>query len=128
MKVEVETNPVLLPTSPRCRAHILKTETFYSYKPSNWRTNSQPERTTETLKACTPITSLTRADYPIKGLQQHPVKDAPGSDNSKYLKFSYPTSKSGEVHRVVLIALQTDILYSNLSTISTQQPKYPTHR
>ncbi|KAI5340226.1 hypothetical protein L3X38_019500 [Prunus dulcis] len=38
----------------------------------------------------------TRADYPIKGLQQHPVKDAPGSDSSKYLKYPYPSSKSGE--------------------------------
>ncbi|KAI5332212.1 hypothetical protein L3X38_022341 [Prunus dulcis] len=41
--------------------------------------------------------SPTRADYPIKGLQQHPVKDAPGSDSSKYLKYPYPSSKSGEV-------------------------------
>ncbi|CAL8989241.1 unnamed protein product [Prunus brigantina] len=65
-------------------------------EPSNWGTNSQPARTTETLKACTPESSPTRADYPIKGLQQHPVKDAPGSDNSKYLKFPYPSSKSGE--------------------------------
>ncbi|KAI5332443.1 hypothetical protein L3X38_022572 [Prunus dulcis] len=43
------------------------------------------------------MTSPTRPDYPIKGIQQHPVKDVPGSDNSKYLKFSYPSSKSGEV-------------------------------
>ncbi|CAL8163129.1 unnamed protein product [Prunus armeniaca] len=97
-------------------------------EPSNWGTNSQPARTAETLKARTSVTSPTRTDYPIKGLQQHLVKDAPGSNKSKYLKFPYPSSKFGEVHRVVLKALQTDILYSNLSTISTQQPKYPTHR
>ncbi|KAI5336147.1 hypothetical protein L3X38_015413 [Prunus dulcis] len=41
----------------------------------------------------------TCADYPIKGLQQHPVKDAPGFDNSKYLKSPYPSSKSGELHQ-----------------------------
>ncbi|KAI5351618.1 hypothetical protein L3X38_004509 [Prunus dulcis] len=64
------------------------------------------------------------ADYPIKGLQQNPIKDAPGSDISKYLKSPYPSSKSGEIHRVVLIALQTDILYSPLSTISSQQPNF----
>ncbi|CAL2253105.1 unnamed protein product [Prunus armeniaca] len=96
-------------------------------KPSNWGTNSQLARTAETLKDCTSVISPMRADYPIKGLQQHPVKDALGSDNFKYLKFPYPSSKSEEVHRVVLIALQTDILYSNLSTISSQQSKYPTH-
>ncbi|CAL2255865.1 unnamed protein product [Prunus armeniaca] len=74
-------------------------------EPSNWGTNSQPARIAETLKARMPITSPTRTDYPIKGLQQHSVKDALGSDNSKYLKFPYPSSKSGEVHRVMLIAL-----------------------
>ncbi|KAI5335878.1 hypothetical protein L3X38_026012 [Prunus dulcis] len=35
-------------------------------------------------------------DYPIKGLLQHPVKDALGSDISEYLKFPYPSSKSEE--------------------------------
>ncbi|KAI5313666.1 hypothetical protein L3X38_042842 [Prunus dulcis] len=65
-------------------------------EPSNWGTNSQPARTVETLKARTSVTSPTCADYPIKGLQQHPVKDAPSSDNSKYLKFPYLNSKSGE--------------------------------
>lgn len=94
---------------------------------SNWGTNSQSARTVNNLKTRTYVISPTRADYPIKGLQQHPIKDAPGSDNSKYLKSPYPSSKSGEVHRVVLIALKTDILYSPLSTISSQQPKYPTH-
>ncbi|KAI5335082.1 hypothetical protein L3X38_025215 [Prunus dulcis] len=34
--------------------------------------------------------------YPIKGLQQQPVKEAPGSAISKYFKFPYPSSKSGE--------------------------------
>ncbi|CAL8163122.1 unnamed protein product [Prunus armeniaca] len=48
--------------------------------PSNGGTNSQPARTTETLKARTSVTSPTRADHPIKGLQQHPVKDAPVSE------------------------------------------------
>ncbi|KAI5315569.1 hypothetical protein L3X38_044745 [Prunus dulcis] len=51
------------------------------------------------------VTSPTRADYPIKGLQQHPVKDALGFDNSKYLKFPYPSSKSGEVHRFLVTVL-----------------------
>ena len=96
-------------------------------EPSNWGTNSQPARTVDSLKTRKSVTSPTRADYPIKGLQQHPVKDASGSDNSKYLKFPYPSSKSGEVHRVVLTAHQTGILYSPLSTISSQQPKYLTH-
>ncbi|KAI5315706.1 hypothetical protein L3X38_044882 [Prunus dulcis] len=32
------------------------------------------------------VISPMHVDYPIKDLQQHPVKDAPGSDNSKYLK------------------------------------------
>ena len=96
-------------------------------EPSNWGTNSQPERTVDNLKTRTSVNSPTRADYPIKGLQQHPVKDAPGPDNSKYLKSPYPSSTSGEVHRVVLTAHQTDILYSPLSTISSQQPKYLTH-
>ncbi|KAI5314492.1 hypothetical protein L3X38_043668 [Prunus dulcis] len=96
-------------------------------EPSNWGTNSQPARTVDNLKTRTSVISPTRADYPIKGLQQHPVKDAPGSDSSKYLKYPYPSSKSGEVHRVVLIAHQTDILYSPLSTISSQQPKYLAH-
>ncbi|KAI5334281.1 hypothetical protein L3X38_024414 [Prunus dulcis] len=65
-------------------------------EPSNWRTNSQLARTVETLKTRTPNTSPTRPDYPIKGLQQHFVKDGPSSDISKYLKFPYPSSKSGE--------------------------------
>ncbi|BBH03701.1 Leucine-rich repeat protein kinase family protein, partial [Prunus dulcis] len=43
----------------------------------NRGTNSQPARTIDTLKTRTSVTSPTRADYPIKGLQQHPVKDAP---------------------------------------------------
>ncbi|CAL8083659.1 unnamed protein product [Prunus armeniaca] len=73
-------------------------------EPSNWETNSQPARTTETLKARMPVTSPMRANYPIKGLQQHPVKDAPGFDNSKYLKFPYPSSKSGELPRVAVAA------------------------
>ncbi|KAI5332532.1 hypothetical protein L3X38_022661 [Prunus dulcis] len=68
-------------------------------EPSNWGTNSQPARTVDNLKTRTSVISPTRADYPIKGLQQHPVKDAPGSDSSKYLKYPYPSSKSGEPHR-----------------------------
>ncbi|KAI5335289.1 hypothetical protein L3X38_025422 [Prunus dulcis] len=56
-------------------------------EPSNWGTNSQPTRIADTLKTRTSVTSPTLADYPIKGLQQHPVKDAPGSDISKYIKF-----------------------------------------
>ncbi|KAI5318016.1 hypothetical protein L3X38_037724 [Prunus dulcis] len=67
-------------------------------EPSNWGTNSQPARTVDNLKTRTSVISPTRADYPIKGLQQHPVKDAPGSDNSKYLKYPYASSKSGEDH------------------------------
>ncbi|KAI5345182.1 hypothetical protein L3X38_013061 [Prunus dulcis] len=58
-----------------------------------------PARTVDNLKTRTSVISPTRADYPIKGLQQHPVKDAPGSDSSKYLKYPYPSSKSGEPHR-----------------------------
>ncbi|KAI5328127.1 hypothetical protein L3X38_027523 [Prunus dulcis] len=57
-----------------------------------------PARTVDNLKTRTSVISPTRADYPIKGLQQHPVKDAPGSDSSKYLKYPYPSSKSGEDH------------------------------
>ncbi|KAI5318146.1 hypothetical protein L3X38_037854 [Prunus dulcis] len=68
-------------------------------EPSNWGTNSQPARTVDNLKTRTSVISPTRADYPIKGLQQHPVKDAPGSDSSKYLKYLYPSSKSGELHQ-----------------------------
>ncbi|KAI5353396.1 hypothetical protein L3X38_006289 [Prunus dulcis] len=68
-------------------------------EPSNWGTNSQPARTVDNLKTRTSVISPTRADYPIKGLQQHPVKDAPGSDSSKYLKYPYPSSTSGEPHR-----------------------------
>ncbi|KAI5337049.1 hypothetical protein L3X38_016318 [Prunus dulcis] len=68
-------------------------------EPSNWGTNSQPARTVDNLKTRTSVISPTRADYPIKGLQQHPVKDAPGSDSSKYLKYPYPSSKSGECPR-----------------------------
>ncbi|KAI5349867.1 hypothetical protein L3X38_002758 [Prunus dulcis] len=58
-------------------------------EPSNWGTNSQPARTVDNLKTRTSVISPTRADYPIKGLQQHPVKDAPGSDSSKYLKYPF---------------------------------------
>ncbi|CAL2277682.1 unnamed protein product [Prunus armeniaca] len=36
-------------------------------EPSNWGTNSQPARTAETLKTRTPVTSPTRANYPVKG-------------------------------------------------------------
>ncbi|CAL2227938.1 unnamed protein product [Prunus armeniaca] len=47
-------------------------------EPTNWGTNSQPARTAETLKARMPVTSPTRADYPIKGLQQHSLQGCPG--------------------------------------------------
>ncbi|KAI5342771.1 hypothetical protein L3X38_010647 [Prunus dulcis] len=70
-------------------------------EPPNWGTNSQPARTVDNLKTRTSVISPTRADYPIKGLQQHPVKDAPGSDSSKYLKYPYPSSKSGEERNVL---------------------------
>ncbi|KAI5351721.1 hypothetical protein L3X38_004612 [Prunus dulcis] len=46
-----------------------------------------PARTVDALKTRTSVISPTLADYPIKGLQQHPVKDALSSDISKYLKF-----------------------------------------
>ncbi|KAI5320768.1 hypothetical protein L3X38_040476 [Prunus dulcis] len=68
-------------------------------EPSNWGTNSQPARTVDNLKTRTSVISPTRADYPIKDLQQHPVKDVPGSDSSKYLKYPYPSSKPGEPHQ-----------------------------
>ncbi|KAI5324034.1 hypothetical protein L3X38_033107 [Prunus dulcis] len=58
---------------------------------------SQQAHTVDSLKIHTSVTSPTCANYPIKCPQQHPVKDALGSNNSKYLKFPYPSSKSGEV-------------------------------
>ncbi|CAL8162411.1 unnamed protein product [Prunus armeniaca] len=97
-------------------------------EPSKWGTNSQLARTAETLKACTPENQSYVRKLPNQGSTATSRQGCPGSDKFKYLKFPYPSSKSGEVHRVMLIALQTDILYSNISTISTQQPKYPTHR
>ncbi|CAL8157662.1 unnamed protein product [Prunus armeniaca] len=95
---------------------------------SNWGTNAQPARTAETLKACTLENQSYTRRLPNQGSTATSRQGCPGSDKSKYLKFPYPSSNFREVHRVVLIALQTDILYSNLSTITTQQPKYPTHR
>ncbi|CAL9015250.1 unnamed protein product, partial [Prunus brigantina] len=45
---------------------------------SNWGTNSQPARTADTVKACTPEIPVLRAQTTTpQGPRQHPVKDAP---------------------------------------------------
>ncbi|KAI5344561.1 hypothetical protein L3X38_012438 [Prunus dulcis] len=63
----------------------------------NFGVPTNPKPVSSQKASCYEDASPTRADYPIKGLQQHPVKDAPGSDSSKYLKYPYPSSTSGEV-------------------------------
>ncbi|CAL2246806.1 unnamed protein product [Prunus armeniaca] len=96
-------------------------------EPSNWGDKLSARTYSRILKTRAPVTGPTRAYYPAKG-PRTPCQERSSSNIFKYLPFQLQSSKSEEVHRIVLIALQTDILYSFLSTTSSQQPKYPTHR
>ncbi|CAL8990963.1 unnamed protein product [Prunus brigantina] len=87
-------------------------------EPSNWGTNSQPARTAETLKACTPENQSYARRLPNQGSTATSRQGCHGSNKSKYLKFPYPSSKSGEA--------ETGQNFHRLETLQNSEidPKY----